>query len=102
MIEIVDHWNYIFKNSKIARMSYSHVSCRYELYDRFGSKIGEIDEINLEEAKQFFELDKIPCVDVRDCFETEEESNIHFKKVGEFCQFGKVNEDLDIDYFNKI
>lgn len=112
MLDRPDAFNYIFKESeyaptayKVARILHCNVSDTYEFFNSGAMQIGEVMgknwDDNLEEIKQCFISDSIPCLEYEDSMPYFEDGRDYIKMVDEFVNSGKIQEGLSIQFINK-
>jgi len=96
-----DSQDYLFKDTKIARLTYSCVLHFYVAFDSFGNRIGCFNEARLPYINSFLIKDKIPCVDIVDCFSSDEDADDYFSKVRNFEKTGLAHSRLTIRLLTK-
>lgn len=74
---------------KIVRLSHCHPIPASFGYDEHGECIARIGGMDWERLFEFFSEDVLFCMDVRDYFFKEGDSEEHFNQLGEFVKTGK-------------
>ena len=72
--------------NKIVRFTYSHVLGQYYGYDAYGELV--IKSYDFDDLKPLFYKGKIDCVDIEDCFNSEESYKEYFAQVETFIKTG--------------
>lgn len=106
MLDRPSLFNYLFKETKIARMVYGEVSDNYQFYDMHGSMIGETSsneyEKSFEEISKSFGEDEIPCLDWEDSMPYFEDGRDYLQMTYDFINLGKIQDGIYIRMISKI